>query len=177
MIPHLRAMNLAVTSGSGIVPLFHFISITHSWRANSRILDSVIPYVIVHPTHSITWPLLLIFLCFWRYKVPPRIQVQAGSTIGKVSKILHFEICEYSDTCIDSGRQNKLGIFTSVPCAVLQTSYVAVIGIETHVQLSSATKAFCNCANKYGAEPNTLVCPVCMGHPVKPSIAPPCYCL
>lgn len=43
--------------------------------------------------------------------------------------------------------------------------YEAVIGIETHVQLSTETKAFCSCANEYGAEANTHVCPVCLGHP------------
>jgi len=41
----------------------------------------------------------------------------------------------------------------------------AVIGIETHVQLSTATKAFCDCANVYGAPVNEHVCPVCMGAP------------
>ena len=45
------------------------------------------------------------------------------------------------------------------------TEFEAVIGIETHVQLNTRTKAFCRCAYEYGAEPNTRVCPVCMGHP------------
>ncbi|CAM6090010.1 unnamed protein product [Calypogeia fissa] len=44
-------------------------------------------------------------------------------------------------------------------------NYEAVIGIETHVQLATATKAFCSCESRYGAEPNTNVCPVCMGLP------------
>ncbi|WIA33555.1 hypothetical protein OEZ86_006679 [Tetradesmus obliquus] len=43
--------------------------------------------------------------------------------------------------------------------------YEAVIGIETHVQLLTRTKAFCSCPNQYGDEPNTNICPVCMGHP------------
>lgn len=47
----------------------------------------------------------------------------------------------------------------------LSESYEAVIGIECHVQLNTATKAFCSCKNEYGAKPNTLVCPVCLGHP------------
>ena len=46
-----------------------------------------------------------------------------------------------------------------------ETRFEAVIGIETHVQLNSRTKAFCRCAYEYGAEPNTRVCPTCMGHP------------
>lgn len=48
----------------------------------------------------------------------------------------------------------------------VQVEYEATIGIETHVQLATATKAFCNCANRYGAPPNTHVCPVCLAHPV-----------
>lgn len=43
--------------------------------------------------------------------------------------------------------------------------YEAVIGLETHVQVRSASKMFCSCANSFGAEPNTNVCPVCMGYP------------
>ncbi|XP_072975837.1 glutamyl-tRNA(Gln) amidotransferase subunit B, chloroplastic/mitochondrial [Typha angustifolia] len=43
--------------------------------------------------------------------------------------------------------------------------YEAVIGIETHVQLSTLTKAFCNCPYLYGSQPNTTICPICMGHP------------
>lgn len=40
-----------------------------------------------------------------------------------------------------------------------------VMGMEVHVELSTATKMFCGCANKFGAEPNTQVCPVCLGLP------------
>jgi aspartyl-tRNA(Asn)/glutamyl-tRNA(Gln) amidotransferase subunit B len=43
--------------------------------------------------------------------------------------------------------------------------YQPVIGLEVHVQLLTATKAFCGCANKYGAAPNTNVCPNCLGLP------------
>ncbi|XP_038723465.1 glutamyl-tRNA(Gln) amidotransferase subunit B, chloroplastic/mitochondrial [Tripterygium wilfordii] len=43
--------------------------------------------------------------------------------------------------------------------------YEAIIGIETHVQLSTITKAFCGCPYNYGAQPNTTICPVCMGLP------------
>ncbi len=43
--------------------------------------------------------------------------------------------------------------------------YEAVIGLEVHVQIKTASKMFCNCPNHYGSEPNTNVCPVCMGHP------------
>ena len=44
-------------------------------------------------------------------------------------------------------------------------TYEAVIGLEVHVQLLTATKMFCRCPNRFGAEPNTNVCPVCLGYP------------
>ena len=41
-----------------------------------------------------------------------------------------------------------------------------IIGLEVHAQISTKTKLFCGCArDSFGAEPNTTVCPVCMGHP------------
>ena len=43
--------------------------------------------------------------------------------------------------------------------------YEPVIGLEVHAQLLTATKAFCGCANQFGSEPNTNVCPVCLGLP------------
>lgn len=44
-------------------------------------------------------------------------------------------------------------------------SWEAVIGIETHVELRTDSKMFCRCAVDFGAEPNTNVCPVCLGLP------------
>ena len=44
-------------------------------------------------------------------------------------------------------------------------SYEAVIGLEVHVQARTKSKMFCSCANEFGSEPNTNVCPVCMGYP------------
>jgi aspartyl-tRNA(Asn)/glutamyl-tRNA(Gln) amidotransferase subunit B len=43
--------------------------------------------------------------------------------------------------------------------------YEPVIGVEIHVQLSTRTKMFCGCALSFGEEPNTHVCPICLGHP------------
>ncbi len=43
--------------------------------------------------------------------------------------------------------------------------YQPVIGLEVHVQLLTATKAFCGCINQYGGEPNTHICPTCLGLP------------
>jgi len=43
--------------------------------------------------------------------------------------------------------------------------YEVVIGLEVHAQLLTNSKMFCACANRYGAEPNTLTCPICLGMP------------
>src|SRR5271168_407749 len=43
--------------------------------------------------------------------------------------------------------------------------YDPVLGLEVHVELSTATKMFCGCATAFGAAPNTQVCPVCLGLP------------
>lgn len=48
---------------------------------------------------------------------------------------------------------------------MISKDYEAVIGIETHVQLSTLTKAFCSCPYSYGSPPNTSICPICMGLP------------
>ena len=44
-------------------------------------------------------------------------------------------------------------------------NYEAVIGLEVHVQLLTATKIFCSCSTQFGAPPNSNVCPVCLGMP------------
>ncbi len=45
------------------------------------------------------------------------------------------------------------------------SKYKPTIGLEIHVQLATKTKIFCNCSTEFGAEPNTNVCPVCLGMP------------
>ncbi len=44
-------------------------------------------------------------------------------------------------------------------------SWEIVVGLEVHAQLVTQTKAFCRCPNRYGAPPNTLTCPRCLGMP------------
>ena len=46
-----------------------------------------------------------------------------------------------------------------------RTKYEPVIGLEVHIQLLTATKIFCSCSTRFGAPPNTQVCPVCLGMP------------
>jgi len=47
----------------------------------------------------------------------------------------------------------------------MAAAWEPVIGLEVHVQLATRTKIFCRCANRFGAPPNTLICPVCLGYP------------
>jgi len=43
--------------------------------------------------------------------------------------------------------------------------YDVSIGLETHVQLKTRSKLFCSCSTRFGEEPNTNICPVCLGYP------------
>jgi aspartyl-tRNA(Asn)/glutamyl-tRNA(Gln) amidotransferase subunit B len=45
------------------------------------------------------------------------------------------------------------------------SSFDPVLGLEVHVELSTATKMFCGCPTGFGAEPNTQICPTCLGLP------------
>ncbi|MCU1594943.1 MAG: gatB [Frankiales bacterium] len=54
---------------------------------------------------------------------------------------------------------------TAIPYAEALAEFEPVIGLETHVELGTASKMFCGCATEFGAEPNTQTCPVCLGLP------------
>jgi aspartyl-tRNA(Asn)/glutamyl-tRNA(Gln) amidotransferase subunit B len=54
---------------------------------------------------------------------------------------------------------------TLVPYPEAMERYEPVIGLETHVELGTRTKMFCGCTTTFGAEPNSQVCPVCLGLP------------
>ena len=57
-----------------------------------------------------------------------------------------------------------MGVINGINGIIIM-EYEAVIGLETHVQLNTRTKMWCSCRNEYGADPNTNVCPVCLGFP------------
>ena len=63
-----------------------------------------------------------------------------------------------------STRESLVNSARVEPSAV-RVKYEMVVGLETHVQLLTETKAFCPCSSEFGAPPNTNVCPVCLGLP------------
>jgi len=52
-----------------------------------------------------------------------------------------------------------------VPYAEAVAAFDPVLGLEVHVELNTASKMFCGCSTAFGADPNTQVCPVCLGLP------------
>jgi len=56
-------------------------------------------------------------------------------------------------------------VTTTADSLAARATYEPVIGLEVHVQLLTATKIFCSCGTRFGARPNTNVCPVCLGMP------------
>lgn len=54
---------------------------------------------------------------------------------------------------------------TLVPFDDVLATYDPALGLEVHVELNTATKMFCGCSTVFGGEPNTQVCPVCLGLP------------
>ena len=54
---------------------------------------------------------------------------------------------------------------TTADSIAAHATYEPVIGLEVHVQLLTATKIFCSCSTRFGAPPNSNVCPVCLGMP------------
>jgi aspartyl-tRNA(Asn)/glutamyl-tRNA(Gln) amidotransferase subunit B len=52
-----------------------------------------------------------------------------------------------------------------VPYEEAVAAFDPVLGLEVHVELSTASKMFCGCSTVFGAEPNTQICPVCLGLP------------
>lgn len=73
-----------------------------------------------------------------------------------------------SKTPTQEKQQQQMKVSSNIQTKSLDKTlqdYEAIIGIETHVQLSTLTKAFCGCPYNYGSQPNTSICPICMGLP------------
>ncbi|BDE06047.1 aspartyl/glutamyl-tRNA(Asn/Gln) amidotransferase subunit B [Vulcanimicrobium alpinum] len=64
-----------------------------------------------------------------------------------------------------NGGPRPEGMGGAEPGAERSSNWEAVIGIECHVELKTASKMFCGCPNAFGGEPNTRVCPVCLALP------------
>jgi aspartyl-tRNA(Asn)/glutamyl-tRNA(Gln) amidotransferase subunit B len=62
-------------------------------------------------------------------------------------------------------KSNLIMAATTSTSPEVLAKYEPVIGLEVHVQLLTATKAFCGCSSRFGSSPNTNVCPVCLGLP------------
>jgi len=56
-------------------------------------------------------------------------------------------------------------VTTTADSVAAHTKYEPIIGLEVHVQLLTVTKIFCSCSTRFGAPPNSNVCPVCLGMP------------
>src|SRR5919106_822157 len=63
------------------------------------------------------------------------------------------------------GRAPEGGARMSTTAAGTATDWEIVVGLEVHAELATRTKLFCGCPNRFGDEPNTNVCPVCLGLP------------
>src|SRR5262249_10703505 len=59
---------------------------------------------------------------------------------------------------VEGANDREAGIPPSSERAMEAVEYEAVIGLESHVELATATKLFCACPNEFGAEPNTNIC-------------------
>lgn len=86
-----------------------------------------------------------------------------------LSKKQFSVLCTLQTPQIETRAQTKKDTSSQIATRKRQESnahgFEAVIGIETHVQLSTLTKAFCSCPYLYGSQPNMTICPICMGLP------------
>src|SRR5882672_6306953 len=67
--------------------------------------------------------------------------------------------------CSPRRRGFPVSELTAVTYEEALQKYEPVFGLETHVELGTRTKMFCGCLTAFGAQPNTHVCPVCLGLP------------
>lgn len=83
-------------------------------------------------------------------------------------RVLYFSVKASQAQTATQEKQRPIAIsphFDKQIIDKISKDYEAIIGIETHVQVSTLTKAFCSCPYNYGSSPNTNICPICMGLP------------
>ena len=68
-------------------------------------------------------------------------------------------------SAVTSDHSAKGGATALMPYDEVLRGYEPVLGLETHVELGTRSKLFCGCPTEFGAEPNTQVCPTCLGLP------------
>lgn len=96
---------------------------------------------------------------------PPFFLNKKGSLLLSMLRYSRIKIRAENIQTEVKGSDQISQIHTRRVADMSSTGYEAIIGIETHVQLATLTKAFCGCPYNYGAQPNSTICPVCMGHP------------
>lgn len=96
---------------------------------------------------------------FW-----PRRNIQPTRTVTALITEQKREKGRSEKTKGSSGKREKKSPASPGLLKALE-KYEPIIGIEVHVQLSTKTKAYCNCSTKAVRTPNINICPVCMGHP------------
>src|SRR2546427_368369 len=78
---------------------------------------------------------------------------------------LSFRWCAWGHSCKGLLILSPSLKFQAAPEALHVPEFEPVIGLEVHAQLRTATKIFCSCEVRFGAAPNSLTCPVCLGMP------------
>eukprot|EP00803_Ostreobium_quekettii_P001907 evm.model.scf_3150.2 EVM.evm.TU.scf_3150.2 scf_3150:5450-9315(-) len=104
----------------------------------------------------------------WRGSLPSCLLwagIHGGARPGTVPQTIDSR-CRCGPSPPGVGASAQPAAVSEAPAsAALGLELEPTLGIETHVQLSTRTKAFCSCSNEYGGEINSRVCPVCMGQP------------
>ncbi|XP_022138690.1 glutamyl-tRNA(Gln) amidotransferase subunit B, chloroplastic/mitochondrial [Momordica charantia] len=94
--------------------------------------------------------------------------IYPAALFSRRNRVLYFSVKASQSQTATQEKQRPTAIsphFDKKVIDKISKDYEAIIGIETHVQLSTLTKAFCSCPYNYGSSPNTNICPICMGLP------------
>lgn len=104
---------------------------------------------------------------FRNIQLHPSLLLHPTTILGRKSNVMRWTLrCTQTQTATQKAPQTKVSQSNQTKTLYeIPKGYEAIIGIETHVQLSTLTKAFCSCPYNFGSLPNTSICPVCMGLP------------